>query len=203
LWATKKITEHLNDNYQYEIDTSIYDEENYLYERYPECYLGSAGRAATLGRTKKDDFTLIMPNFDTRIYLNIPEFEVSKEGEWKDTIINYNKITEDIDSYSKNQYRAYGYGPVALLESSNKMDTTGKRVLIIKDSFFHVVVPFLCLGVEELTAVDVRHFDGSLKTYIDKFQPDVVILGYYPDQISTEETIRADYNSHDSAWDFR
>lgn len=203
LWASNEIANYLNENYQCQIKTSVYDIEKYDVTVYENSFLGSAGRSATLGRAEKEDISLIEPTFETLLKVNIPEYKLNKEGKWIDTLINHSKLNESVGIYKENKYAAYGYGTVSLLETTNKKVEGGKRVLFIKDSFFNVVVPFFCLGVEEFAAIDVRHFTGSLQTYIDEFKPDVVVLAYNPGEMQDWADIEADKTTRKGTWDFR
>lgn len=60
------------------------------------------------------------------------------------------------------------------------------------------MVPLLSLGCKNITAVDLRHFDGSLRTLIKEFHPDVVLILYTNNQ---EGSIH--WNNHGDEFDFR
>ena len=62
----------------------------------------------------------------------------------------------------------------------NENSSNGKKILVLKDSFGRVVTPYLALGVDETSVIDLRHFTGSLKSYIEEYKPDAVIMLYYP-----------------------
>ena len=78
------------------------------------------------------------------------------------------------------------------------MPPTDKKVLIIKDSFCDTMAPFLALGIRNLMTLDVRHFTGSVKAYIDEHKPDVVIVMY-----TEVQTKPIDWQAHTDKYDFR
>ena len=53
---------------------------------------------------------------------------------------------------------------------------------MIKTSDANVVDTYLAFTVEYLDIVDPRHFDGSIRTFIEKTQPDVVLTCAYPSE---------------------
>jgi hypothetical protein len=75
----------------------------------------------------------------------------------------------------------------------------GKKILIIKDSYVLVVAPFLALGIEDIELLDLRRFPGSLKEYVMRNQPDMVIVMYNPSALDEN------YDNHHFAgcFDFR
>lgn len=53
----------------------------------------------------------------------------------------------------------------------------------MKDSFADTVVPYFATGVENLYEIDLRHFAGSIKKYIESKEITKVIIIYNPDTI--------------------
>lgn len=78
-------------------------------------------------------------------------------------------------------YSTYSGGDVNLANIKNKKETSGKKILLIKDSFSSVLIPFLALGSSNLDVVDVRQPDKiNLREYIENTNPDIVIIMYNP-----------------------
>lgn len=59
-------------------------------------------------------------------------------------------------------------------------------------------MPLLSLGCHDLTVVDIRHFNGSLRTLIKDTRPDAVLVIYTN---NWEGSIN--WNSHGDEFDFR
>ncbi len=189
LWATGKIVDRLREKYNYNINNEIYDINNYNIEKYESIFLGSDGRYMTLANAKKEDLSVLTPKFDTELYVSVPEKEIEENGTFQDTLIDYsqlnfkaNKIEEflGIKAYREQMYSTYMYNDTSLVEIHNKKATNNNKILIIKDSFGRNVAPYLALGVEYCFVVDLRCFNGSILSYIEEYNPDVVIVIYYP-----------------------
>lgn len=69
-----------------------------------------------------------------------------------------------------------GAGPVTQIHNNNHIN--GPKVLIIKDSFSVVVVPFLSLTCQDITWWDMRDNENSLYEYIQNNDFDIVLLAY-------------------------
>ena len=58
-----------------------------------------------------------------------------------------------------------------------------KKILIIKDSMVNTVLPFLSMGLKDITLLDIRHFNGSVRRYVEDCKPDIVIVMYKPSYV--------------------
>lgn len=199
LWATQKISEKLNAEYAYEINTDLYDKDSYKVDTYESWLLGSLGKKVSLGYTGAEDFDVMYPLYDTNLRVNVPSLNIETEGDFYDTLI-YKRVLKEKNYYDWDVYWAYGYGDKALIEVDNLNIEDGQRVLMIKDSFADTVYPFLSLGVNEMMVIDTRYFTGSLKTYIEQNKPDTVIMLCSPGTIVDGEI---DFSSHTELFDFR
>ena len=61
---------------------------------------------------------------------------------------------------------------------NNLADENGKKILLIKDSFSVVVIPFLILETSDITVWDMRSNKDGLYQYIRDNDFDVVLLAY-------------------------
>ena len=196
LRAAKVVGDRLRE-YGIPVDDSHYDLQQFDVEVLPKFFLGSQGKRATLARAVPDDFSILHPKFPTEITVNIPEKNIHKTGEFE--LAYDKKHVERCDYYKLNPYAMYGYGDMQVMDIENLlMPPTEKKVLIIKDSFCDTMAPLLSLGIRNLLTLDVRHFTGSVKAYIAKHKPDVVIVMYTG---SLSGSI--DWSSHKDKFDFR
>lgn len=179
------------------VDDSRYVLQQFDVEILPDYFLGSAGKRATLARTMPDDFSILHPKFPTEIMLNIPEKNIHHTGAFE--LVYDKKPVERCDYYHLNPYAMYGYGDMQVMDIENLlMPPTNKKVLIIKDSFCDTMAPLLALGIRNLMTIDVRHFTGSVRTYIAVHKPDVVIVMY-----AGPLSGNIDWASHKDKFDFR
>lgn len=176
LWAAGEILKILRDDWGWNVKPEILSPEKFDYVIYRDWFLGSQGKKMTLARTHPEDFTMIYPKFETRLHIKIPAVGVNVSG---DFIGFYNmEQLKERDHYKLSAYHAYSYGDQALIISDNEFSSNTKRLLVIHDSFSDCVIPFLSLGVRHLDAIDLRHFTGSLKRFVESEKPDAVIVQY-------------------------
>ncbi|TYZ19954.1 DHHW family protein [Selenomonas ruminis] len=176
LRAAKVVGERLCE-YGIPVDGQHYDLHDFDVEVLPEFFLGSEGKRVTLSRALPDNFAILHPKFATKITLDIPEKNIHDTGDFE---LAYDKTrVERCDYYHLNPYGMYGYGDRQVMNIENLLlPVTDKKVLLIRDSFCDTMAPFLALGIRNLMTLDVRHFTGSVKTYIATHKPDVVIVMY-------------------------
>lgn len=151
--------------------------------------MGSLGKKVTLGYTNAEDLNIYYPKYETQLSVNVKSLDVDVEGDFYSTLI-YQRVLQERNYYDWDAYWAYGYGDRALIEIDNLNINSGKKILMIKDSFADTVYPFLSLGVDEIDIIDMRHFTGSLKEYIDESNPNMVIFLCNPSSLPDGEVPR-------------
>jgi hypothetical protein len=196
LWAAGIIAQYLNTNNGFDIDLDLFKPEQYRYDVYENWFLGSLGKKVTLVYAPPEDISLIYPRFNTNFSLKIASRDIDAEGAF-DIFYDYRQVGE-INHYNLNPYGAYLYGDNPNVIIHNNFLHDNKRIIVIKDSFVNCVNPFLSLGIEYIDVLDIRHFTGSVKTYIKQNKPDMVIVMYNPSVIGSP-----DYTTHTSLFDFR
>ena len=176
LWAARHILEFLRDDYGWDVDPEILNPDKFEYKVYPEWFLGSYGKKITLARTKPDDFTIIYPKFHTHLRFEVPSLGIDTSGDFS---VTYNiSLAERRDYYGLNTYAAYKYADLSLGKIHNLLSHDGRKILFVHGSIFNCVIPFTALGIEYTEEIDLRHFTGSLKSYIKTSRPDIVITAY-------------------------
>jgi hypothetical protein len=174
LWAANILAGYLNAHNGFAIDSACFDPGAFRYEVYEKWFLGSAGRKVTLAAAEPEDFTLLYPLYETAYSLQIPSHRVDTRGAF-DVIYDYRQL-EKKDYYLHIPYSAYLYADNPVVHIRNHKVSGGKKVLLIKDSFVNTLAPFISLGVEQVELLDLRHFTGSVKSYLEQSKPDVVIV---------------------------
>ena len=177
IWATNQIAIKMNDLWNMNINDDLYDIENYDTQRFEKIYLGSQGRRVTLAKAKPEDFDIIFPIFETNISIKVPNLDIDKTGDFRETLIYEDYINEDY--YNAPVYSTYEYGDKAVKIIKNNLVNDNERVLVLKDSFADVVTPYLSLGLNTVYEVDLRYFNGSIKNFIEKNDITKAVMLYY------------------------
>ena len=84
---------------------------------------------------------------------------VMPSGTEHESIFNADALTGN-DPYS---YFAYGNQPAEIIRTNAE---SGRKLLLIKDSYAHVVLPFLCADFSEIHMIDLRYDRESMLKYI-------------------------------------
>lgn len=169
LWATQIIAQGLNEKCGYNIDTSIYDIGNYSIRGWKNCWLGEQGRKVAKTYVGLDDFEEITPNFSTSF-----TFKDGWEGTFDDFVDeSVYGIENNKDANPSWHYSYY------MLDCVNH-NAPGGKVLLIADSYSHVMQPFLALGVREIDTIVIRdqNSDFNLENYILENGYDTVVIAY-------------------------
>ena len=198
MWAAKHILGILRDDYGWKVDPELLNPDRFDHKIDPEWFLGSQGKKITLARTKPDDFTMLYPKFRTLIRFEVLSRGIDTSG---DFAVTYEmRHVERKDYYALNPYAAYKYADRPLTRIHNLLNHDGRKILFIHDSVSNCVIPFVGLGIEYTDEIDLRHFTGSLQTYIKASRPDIVITAYYS---SIPGRTRAAEYPNNKFYDFR
>ncbi|MBQ9987526.1 MAG: hypothetical protein IJP28_04020 [Erysipelotrichales bacterium] len=200
LEAASITAEYLAETYGYNMHTENLVEEAYTTEVYEDSFLGSRGRKVTLAKTELEDFTLLLPNFESNVCAYIPDRSIDTCGSFYDTLIDPSKLGSD-DYYNVSPYHTYAYGDRPVIEIENQLVTNNKKILILRDSFSVPLVPFLSLSTQSIHSLDLRYFTGSVETYIEQYQPYLVIVAYNPSVFVDSKNI--EYQTHTNMFDFK
>lgn len=186
LWATDILAEHLNQTCGYQINTDIYDIQKFDVKRYENAWLGEQGRKMSKAYTGLDDYVLIKPKYETDLWVKDSAGNVSN-GSF-DILYNYDCLNTGADVYTTTSWH-YAAMPQTLdngtIIHNNKVK--GGNVLLICDSFAYSIVPYLALGVENITTVIPRGYLGNIRELINQNNFDTVIVMYVETMIGAHD----------------
>ena len=116
------------------------------------------------------DSTFI-PKVESKLHYVIPNLGIDEVGDFS---VTYDMTcVDEIDYYRKSPYSAYNHADQPVIEIENELADSGESVLIIHDSYYNCVIPFLSLDIKDVISLDVRHFTGSVEKYIMEEKPDL------------------------------
>lgn len=177
LEAVNDIVEYLNAEFAYNMDVNLLNKENYSCNEYSDYWLGETGRKLSKSYVSVlEDYVEIVPNFDTLLHMTNVEGRYNLEGDFS-IFINESDKEKSSDLYSYNAHYNY-LGNNSLDSIHNFYCPEGKKVLIVKDSFSIVIIPFLSLCTSDVYVWDMRSNPDGLYDYIQENDIDLVILAY-------------------------
>lgn len=178
LFTAREISKYLKEDFGLYSKPEMLNEDLFSYTNYENCWFGETGRKYSqtwVGAL--DDFTVIKPTYEASLEYIIPDSNIDIVGDFS-ILINDSLYNTEYDLYNTSLHYTYmpGAGLVTKIHNNNNLD--GPRVLIIKDSFSVVVVPFLSLACKEIAWWDMRGNENSLYEYIQNNNFDIVLLAY-------------------------
>lgn len=173
LWAAGKMAEGLNEYCGYDIDLSVYDEDNFEKTEWKEAWLGEQGKKMGEPYAGLEDYTELKPKFKTDY-----TFKLHGGGRHRDTFdyfIDESMYDTESDVYDVRSWH-YAYKDQNCINNKVKKG----KVLLIGDSYDVVTHPFLSLQVHELDTMILREHGVNfhLENYIKKKGYDTVIVAY-------------------------
>lgn len=195
LFAASVVGKKLNSLYSLDIDTDIYNENNFHYDIYKNSFIGSHGIKFGEDICETEDFPVIYPNFATSMHITVPTRGVDNTGDY--SITYYDGFFPSESDPHKGKYETFIYGNKASsLDNLNNND--GAKVLILGDSFTESFAPIFATGVSQVDKLDLRKYYGSVESYIKAHDFDVVI-----DMLSTSDIGTGETEEHDGVFDYR
>lgn len=205
LWAAGKIAKKLNEEYGFSYDLKYFSKDSYDLITYEACFVGGQGREVGLGRIMPEEYTRILPRFDTVFDIEIPTRNLHRRGAYNGTLFDDEHFERCLkyegddyirkpDTYHSTMWRNDALGIIKNLKDCNN----DKRVLMIQDSFSWYLTTYLACDTREVHLIYPSGFTGSIREYIRKTRPDMVVV------VLCERNIEPiNWLSHDSKHDFR
>lgn len=135
-------------------------QNDFLIETVSESFLGSYHT--------RSQFTGLTP--DT-IQTYTPRIPVHTEMYIADTDQTMTSMYDDSFLVKKDQYSYFLGGVHALMKLTTELDPqqiAQEKLLVIKDSYAHNVLPFLTNHVPEIHVIDLRFYNGSIGSYLSE-----------------------------------
>ena len=120
--------------------------------------------------------TLIIPE-------NIPDCQITCDGKKRDGIYEWSKLKE------KDKYAVYFGGNYGIVEIENEESEVDKTLVIIKDSYANSMVPYLLSHYKRIVMLDLRYYNESVKSLIEKENPDQLLVLYEMSRFSKDSNL--------------
>lgn len=183
LWAAGALADKLNTDYGYNFDPAYFDKQQYEIIDYENYWYGGEGRVDAFASSGLEDFETVFPKFVTDYTVLIPSKAIDITGDYEQVMFD-KETFEKIADYSKDDFLskpdAYYCSRIdnyALMHIINNMDSNNdKKVLFIQDSFAWYLTGYLAADIRQIDIIYTMEFNGSIRTYIEKTKPDMVIM---------------------------
>ena len=207
MWAAGVIAEKLNRDYGFHYDKKYFQPENYIQDTYN--WKGGQWKNlyTTLGKNcDGEPYTYFLPDFPTQFAVEVPTRGISRQGEYKDTLFEMDVMRKNrqfADDEEAARSRSAYYNTVWINDAlgifKNQLPVNNpQKILVLQDSFAWYLTSYLALDTAEIDVIHPMRFDGSIRRYIEEFQPDMVLV------ILCEKNIKAiDWTQHNTPFDFR
>jgi hypothetical protein len=172
--------DYLNGHYGYDLDPDgvFADLDNYYIEEHQGSFLGSIGIRAGKYYAGMDDLDIYLPRFETELtlskFLGDHEPDGVFTGDFREAFIDDSFLRPD----HMNKYQTFLRNGYVENIIENHLNDNGLRCLFITDSFGRPYTQYLSLLFSETASLDASRdsrYNGSVREYIESYDPDVVI----------------------------
>lgn len=87
----------------------------------------------------------------------------------------------------KDQYKAFLGGNYGLTRVYNAQAEKQEKILVLKDSYANILLPFLAERYQEIVMVDLRFYRGNVQTLLEEEQMQQVLCIYNMDFLCTDQ----------------
>lgn len=129
--------------------------ENFTYEDVSDSFHGSMYSRSGAFWTPADTIRRIIPEYD------IPVTVTFEDGRVLDTMF-VDEHLQDKDQYTYYLDGNHGY---VNIKTGN---TNGRKAIVVKDSFAHILLPYLAQEYEEVEVFDLRYYTDSVSDHISE-----------------------------------
>ena len=161
--------------------------EQFNAEVYPGLFLGTYGQRLGARLAAPDDITVYTPKYETNIHRTT--LYNGKISETEGTFEKVNIRSDVLQPLAGKTWNIRAYCAYGLVEDYDIMTNEAGgdcTILLLKDSFSAPIGRFLSLAADEVYSVDMRNRNGSLKTWIERSNPDIVIVSYSMQMLRSE-----------------
>lgn len=205
LWAAGVIATELNKSYGFNYDMKYFLPESYQMETYDDIFFGGQAREVGDTTVKPESYTKILPKFNTKFEFVVPTRSICKNGKYEEMLFDSEQFEKTLlytekdyitepDTYHSVGWRNDAIGVIKNLGTYNN----SKRILFIQDSFAWYLTTYMATDTKEIHLMYPHGFTGSIRSYIEKHNPDMVIVIFCEKNI-----LPIDWSGHNSFFDFR
>ncbi|MFD1928002.1 DHHW family protein [Sporosarcina siberiensis] len=137
-----------------EMDFEPYEIDDFTIETVSTNFYGTYYSKANDHSIKADTIELFKPKFTVSYHVEIEDSESTMNSLYNLDYLN-----------KRDQYSLFLDGNHSKVKIVSSMKN-GRKLLIVKDSYAHAMVPFLANHFEEIHMIDLRYYHSSLNEYV-------------------------------------
>ncbi|MEK4509915.1 DHHW family protein [Paenibacillus sp. FSL K6-2524] len=133
-------------------------ESEFTIESVTDSFLGSYHTRGQFSRLEGDTIQVYLPKQPTPSEMYIADTDETISGLYDSSYLE-----------KKDKYSYFLGGVHALMTITSQLepaDIEQQKLLVIKDSYAHSVLPFLALHVPEIHVIDLRYYNGNISEYM-------------------------------------
>lgn len=133
-------------------------QDDFTIQTVSQSFLGSYHTKGQFIGLTPDSIEKYIPKGNPKTTMYIADNDETLSSMYDDSFLN-----------KKDQYSYFLGGVHALMKLTTDLDSQRleqEKLLVIKDSYAHNVIPFLTQHVAELHVIDLRYYNGSIENYI-------------------------------------
>lgn len=168
LWVAGKVSDQIDQRLGICSDKSVFEIDQYN--------ITSVLKTSDLLNNKyfvykgTEPLDLLHPKFKTNITKYITDYDLEITGDFDDTMYAIWELPT---------YNTWNHGICAIKTYRNhNLNENQPKILLLTESYSDVISPFLACSYANIDEIDLRIFTGSLQTYIEETDPDLVISMY-------------------------
>lgn len=169
-FAYQQIAKSVEKQLDIEWNPKYQDINNYETVTYEAWHLGSNGQRTGIMYAGIDDFSFLLPKFDTCL---------QREG----TLGDFKEIFICEDALQKTDYNSrYTYDTTfdTIGHFINENAENSIKAVLVCDSMGRAMIPYLALSMKELKVLDAYSISNISLQTVEEYQPDIVIFMHYP-----------------------
>lgn len=137
---------------------------DFVYQTVSNQFLGTSYSKAKDAQARPDAVVRMTPASSASISMTVLD-----DGSQRDSLFWPEKLEE------KDQYTYYLGGNHAAVVTHNPRGN-GQRLLLIKDSYAHILAPYLAVQYSEVHLIDLRYYHAPLSAYVEQQEIDQVAV---------------------------
>lgn len=173
------IAAELNDMTGAGLDPALLDLDQMNTLVHEKLFMGKYGQRVGTAFVTPDDIVEYWPKYDTTIHRRTLRVTTEEDvtDSFREAVTRFDRLDPDPGrSWNKVAYTYYGQVEAySIFENADAPDCT---LLLLKDSYSAPIGTFLSLLARNVVCVDLRRNVDSLESWVEKTQPDAVVMAY-------------------------